>query len=44
MPVKGSYIDFIPQSTAPSAVEGRIYYDSTVKRLKFYNGTQWVQL
>jgi len=43
MPLKGSYVDFTPTS-APTAVEGRVYYDSSAKRLKYYNGTQWVQL
>jgi len=40
MPVKGSYVDFTPTS-APTGSEGRVYYDSTAKKLKFHDGTGW---
>lgn len=44
MPLSGSYIDLIPQSTAPTAVEDRLYYDSVAKKVKYYNGSDWVEL
>jgi len=44
MPIKKTYIDFIPQSSAPAGVEGRIYYDSTLKKLRYYDGSKWVDL
>ena len=28
--------------TAPTPEEGMVYYDSSAKRIKVYNGTQWV--
>lgn len=43
MPLKSSCLDLIP-SGAPSAVEGRLYYDSTAKELKYYNGSSWVEV
>jgi len=44
MPFSGSYIDLIPQTSAPSAAEGRLYYDSGAKKLKYYNGSSWVEV
>jgi len=43
MPVEGSYVDLIP-SEAPSAEEGRIYYDTTTKKVYYHNGTEWKEL
>jgi len=43
MPVKASYEDLTPTS-APSATEGRLYYDSAEKVLKYYDGTSWVAI
>jgi hypothetical protein len=31
-----------PLATAPTAVTARIYYDSTLNKLGYYNGTTWV--
>ena len=44
MPVKKSYIDFTPLDSPPDATEGRIYFDNVEKKLKYYNGTEWVVL
>jgi len=44
MPIKKSYIDFIPLDSPPEPVEGRVYYDNTEKKLKYYNGTEWVEV
>jgi hypothetical protein len=44
MPIRKSYLDLIPQTTAPTAVEGRIYYDANDKKLKYYNGAEWVSV
>lgn len=44
MPLKGSYIDLTPRTSAPSAAEGRVYYDSSAKKLKYYNGSSWVEV
>jgi len=41
MPIRTSYEDLKP-TTAPTGVEGRFYYDSTEKVLKFYDGSQWL--
>jgi len=41
MPIRTSYEDLKP-TTAPAGVEGRFYYDSTEKVLKFFNGSEWV--
>jgi len=41
MPIRTSYEDLKPTS-APAGVEGRFYYDSTEKVLKFYDGSQWL--
>jgi len=37
-------LTLIPQTTAPTATEGKIYYDSTANGLKVYDGTEWVAL
>jgi hypothetical protein len=29
-------------ATAPAATEGRIYYDTVLKKVRFYDGTSWV--
>lgn len=34
-------LKFIPTSAPSSPKEGDVYYDSTAKKLKFYNGTAW---
>jgi len=36
------YIDFALLTSAPTAVEGRIYYNSSDHKLYYYNGTSWV--
>jgi hypothetical protein len=36
-------LKFKPQS-APTAEEGTVYYDSSTKKLKVYNGTSWIDL
>lgn len=33
-----------PAGSDPTGVEGRIYYNSTSKKLKFYDGTDWQSL
>jgi len=43
MPVQTSYEDLTPVDE-PTAVEGRLYYDSSEKKLKYYNGSQWISL
>jgi len=43
MPVQTSYEDLIPVDE-PTAVEGRLYYDSSEKKLKYYDGSQWITL
>ena len=30
-----------PQSSAPSAVEGKLYYDNSINQLRYYNGSSW---
>lgn len=35
---------FIPQSAAPTATAGAVYYDSDDNKLKVYNGSTWVDL
>lgn len=37
-------LTLIPQTTAPTAAEGKIYYNQTDHGLKVYNGTSWVAL
>lgn len=41
--VTGSYLD-LPAVTAPTASEGRMYYDSTDKKVKIYDGTAWKEI
>ena len=36
-------LKFKPQ-TVPTAEEGTVYYDSSTKKLKVYNGTSWIDL
>lgn len=43
MPVQTSYEDLIPVDE-PTAVEGRLYYDSTDQVLRYHNGTEWITL
>ena len=31
----------LPPEAVPAAVEGKIYYDATANKLKFYNGAAW---
>jgi hypothetical protein len=33
-----------PTTTAPTAVEGKIYYDDSTNKIQLYNGTSWVAL
>jgi len=35
---------FIPQTSIPTPEEGIIIYDDNVSKLKYYNGTDWVEL
>lgn len=37
-------LTLIPQTTAPTAAEGKIYYNQDDHGLKVYNGTSWVTL
>jgi hypothetical protein len=37
-------IRYVPQSAAPTAEAGTVYYDSDDNKLKVYNGTTWVDL
>lgn len=37
-------IIFVPLSSAPTAVEGMVYYNSTDNKLKVYDGTSWSNL
>lgn len=43
MPISGSYVDLNP-SGAPAGAEGRVYYDSTNKKLYYHDGTGWKEL
>ena len=43
MPIEGSYVDLTPIG-APSGVEGRIYYNSSNKKLYYHNGSGWVEM
>jgi len=36
-----SYLLFSPRSAPIPAYEGMVYYDSSAKKLKLYNGTSW---
>lgn len=44
MPVRGSYVSLIPRTSAPSAAEGRIYYNSSDKAIYYYDGSIWNKL
>lgn len=44
MPIKKSYIDFVPLDNPPEPVEGRVYYDNTEKKLKYYDGSEWKEV
>jgi len=33
-----------PQSSAPAAVEGKLYYDNSSNQMKYYNGSAWSYL
>ena len=44
MTIKKSYIDFIPLDSPPEPVEGRVYYDNSEKKLKYYNGSEWKEV
>ena len=35
------YTDLTP-TTAPTAVEGRMYYDNATDSLRYYNGIEWL--
>jgi hypothetical protein len=37
-------LKFVPQSDAPTAEAGTVYYDADDNKLKVYNGTSWVDL
>jgi hypothetical protein len=37
-------LKYVPQSAAPTAEAGTVYYDSDDNKLKVYNGTTWVDL
>lgn len=43
MPIKTDCLKLIPSGT-PTAKEGRIYYDSSAKKIKYYNGSEWVEV
>jgi len=32
------------KTSAPSGIEGDIYYNSTDKKLNYYDGSQWVEM
>jgi len=44
MPIKKSYIDFIPLDSSPEPVEGRVYYDNSEKKLKYCDGSGWKEV
>lgn len=31
-------------SNVPSAIAGKMYFDSTASRMRYYNGTKWIQI
>jgi len=38
-------IELTPVANPPTPpTEGKVYYDSNMKRIRFYNGTEWVNL
>jgi len=41
--ITGSYID-LPPTTAPTAVKGRMYFDSSANKVKVYDGTEWKEV
>ena len=40
----GSYISLQPSSKSISPSAGDIYYDNTLNVLRYFNGTNWVNL
>mgnify|MGYP000364119761 CR=1 FL=1 len=41
--LRTNMIDLVPR-TEPELEEGRVYYDSSVSCLKYFNGTEWVEI
>jgi len=41
--ITGSYID-LPGVSQPTASEGRMYYNSTSKKVYYYNGSEWKEV
>ena len=39
-----SFATLASPTAVPTGVEGRVYYNGTEKKLKFYNGSAWVDL
>jgi len=39
--IRGSYIDLPPLTSNPTGVEGRLCYNSTDKKARFYDGASW---
>jgi hypothetical protein len=47
MSLAKTYMDsvlFVNKTSAPSAVEGAWYYNSTDKKMYYYNGSEWEEV
>jgi len=42
--ILSDYIDMALLASAPTATEGRLYYNSSEHKLYYYNGTEWVEV
>jgi outer membrane protein assembly factor BamB len=42
--LSSSWYDYKPLASAPTAAEGRVYYNSTDHKLYCYDGTTWQAL
>jgi len=42
-PIEANNLKLVP-SSAPTASEGLVYYDTTAKIIKYYDGTKWVEV
>jgi len=42
--LQNAVIQNLPAASEPSGIKGRVYFDSTNNKLKYYNGTSWVSV
>jgi hypothetical protein len=42
--LQNAVVQNLPSASEPTGVKGRIYFDSTNNKLKYYNGTSWIAL